>query len=141
MLAQHARRTKLKTDAHGHTLAEVVDPRLMQHGVELEKISWDAYRREDGTWRIVATWPSGKATASAVWELDKARQLVAPHDDMAHFLCGAVTHETHRGHEVAPPRPGTGGHEPMTAREPARPGRDPAGDHGAVRQSTGGVSR
>ena len=79
MLAQHARRTRLKTSDSGAPLAEVVDGRLAQHGIDTEKISWDAYRREDGTWRVVATWPSGKATAQAIWELDKARQHVAPH--------------------------------------------------------------
>ena len=87
MLAQHARRTKLKTSDKGATLAEVIDARLSQHGIDAEKISWDAYRREDGTWRITASWPSGKATAQAVWELDKARQLVTPQDDMAQYLC------------------------------------------------------
>ncbi|HEY7273237.1 MAG TPA: septation protein SepH [Actinoplanes sp.] len=87
MLAQHARRTRLKTSDAGSPLAEVVDSRLAQHGIESEKISWDAYRREDGTWRIVATWPSGKATAQAVWSLDKGRQVVSPHDDMAQYLC------------------------------------------------------
>ncbi len=87
MLAQHARRTRLKSSDKGATLADVVDGRLAQHGIDTEKISWDAYRREDGTWRIVATWPSGKATAQAVWELDRNRQQVAPHDDMAQYLC------------------------------------------------------
>ena len=77
MLAQHARRTRLKSSEKGATLAEVVDARLSQHGVEMDKVSWDAYRRDDGTWRVVATWPSGKTNATAVWELDKARQLVA----------------------------------------------------------------
>src|SRR4029079_6105426 len=33
MLAQHARRTKLKTSDKGQTLAEIVDARLSQHGV------------------------------------------------------------------------------------------------------------
>jgi hypothetical protein len=127
MLAQHARRTKLKNSDRGATLAEIVDPRLGQHGVDMEKVSWDAYRRDDGTWRVVATWPSGKANATAVWELDKARQLIAPQDDMAHYLCGAPAQEPHRGgHEVAPPRPDRAGHEPiLPGREPARPGRDP----------------
>ena len=128
MLAQHARRTRLKTSDKGASLADVVDARLSQHGVDMEKISWDAYRPDDGTWRVVATWPSGKANATAMWELDKARQLVAPQDDMAHYLCGAPTsQDAHRGHEVAPPRPDRGGHEPIYpgVREPARPGRDP----------------
>jgi hypothetical protein len=87
MLAQHARRTRLKTSDSGAPLAEVVDSRLAQHGIDTEKISWDAFRREDGTWRIVATWPSGKATAQAMWDLDKGRQVVSPHDDMAQYLC------------------------------------------------------
>ncbi|MBX6357027.1 MAG: DUF3071 domain-containing protein, partial [Micromonosporaceae bacterium] len=87
MLAQHARRTKLKNSERGASLGEVVGNRLAQHGIDTEKISWDAYRREDGTWRVVATWPSGKATAQATWELDKARQHVSPHDDMAQYLC------------------------------------------------------
>jgi Protein of unknown function (DUF3071) len=128
MLAQHARRTRLKNSETGATLAEVVDARLSQHGVEMDKISWDAYRRDDGTWRVVATWPSGKANGTAVWELDKARQLIAPQDDMAHYLCGGPSQEGQRsGHEVAPARVDRGlGHEPIFAgREPARPGRDP----------------
>jgi DUF3071 family protein len=143
MLAQHARRTRLRTSDKGASLGEVVDGRLGQHGIELEKISWDAYRRDDGTWRIVASWPSGKATATAMWELDKARQVVTPQDDMAYYLCGERStqlspHELTRGHDVAgttgtgrghpAPRPG---HEPIRSpaetlrRDPPRPSRDP----------------
>jgi Protein of unknown function (DUF3071) len=129
MLAQHARRTKLKSQEKGKTLAEVVDSRLGQHGIDAEKISWDAYRRDDGTWRIVATWPSGKATAQAVWELDKTRQLVAAHDDMAQYLCAErptqILGQDPPTERLRPPprsEPGRGGHEPMRppAAEPAR---------------------
>src|SRR3954453_16945560 len=38
MLAQHARRTRLKTSDSGAPLAEVVDSRLAQHGIDTEKI-------------------------------------------------------------------------------------------------------
>jgi hypothetical protein len=143
MLAQHARRTKLKGSDRNATLAEVVDARLRQHGIDSEKISWDAYRREDGTWRVVATWPSGKATAQAIWELDKSRQLVTPHDDMAQYLCAERPTQIlgqdppgerrGHGHGVSRGEPsrgdlGRGGHEPMrpspdTARRESRPGR------------------
>jgi Protein of unknown function (DUF3071) len=132
MLAQHARRTKLKTSDKGASLAEVVDSRLAQHGIDNEKISWDAYRRDDGTWRIVATWPSGKATAQAIWELDKSRQMVTPHDDMAQYLCAErPTQILGQDPPAAPHGPGDpvrGGHEPMrpaadTARRESRPGR------------------
>jgi hypothetical protein len=145
MLAQHARRTRLKTSDSGAPLAEVVDSRLAQHGIESEKISWDAYRREDGTWRIVATWPSGKASAQAVWSLDKARQLVSPHDDMAQYLCAerptqilgqdpVPEHGPHErgGHGLPGPARGAEparGHavpatDPRPNRDPIRAGRD-----------------
>jgi hypothetical protein len=150
MLAQHARRTRLKTSDSGAPLAEVVDSRLAQHGIDTEKISWDAWRREDGTWRIVATWPSGKATAQAIWDLDKARQVVSPHDDMAQYLCAErptqilgqepaperSTHHERGGHGLPGPvraaEPIRGGHglpaasveTPRQTRDPIRAGRD-----------------
>ncbi|GAA3513034.1 septation protein SepH [Actinocatenispora rupis] len=120
MLAQHARRTRLRSSERGATLAEIVDTRLAQHGVDAEGVSWDAYRREDGTWRISASWASGKATAQAIWALDKARQVVTPDDDMAQFL------STERpapllGQEPAPePQPARGGHA-LTRPEGGRP--------------------
>mgnify|MGYP001498900793 CR=1 FL=1 len=128
MLAQHGRRTRLRTSDTGETLGEVIDRRLSEHGVDLEKVSWDAYRREDGTWRIVATWPSGKATAQAVWQLDKARQVVTPHDDMAQFL-SSERHTPLLGQDPAdtPARPTRDPVRPVrehSGHEPIRPTRD-----------------
>ncbi|MEO3743583.1 septation protein SepH [Plantactinospora sp. B5E13] len=136
MLAQHARRSRLKNAENPTPLAEIVDGRLSQHGIDTEKISWDAYRRDDGTWRIVATWPSGKATAQAVWDLDKTRQAVTPHDDMAQYLCaerpapllGQEPAPERSGHALPGPsrvEPGRGGHGLPTASDLPRPGRDP----------------
>ena len=85
-MAQLARRTRLRGADNGSTLGEVVDTRLRSHGVDIETVAWDSYRREDGSWRISATWPSGKATARAAWDLDRTRSLVSPVDDMAQFL-------------------------------------------------------
>lgn len=143
MVAQHARRTRLKSAEKAVPLAEVVDGRLGQHGIDTEKISWDAYRRDDGTWRIVATWPSGKATAQAIWELDKTRQHVTPHDEMARYLCterptpllGQEPAPERSGHALPGPlrvEPGRGGHglpsapveQPRSGRDVIRAGRD-----------------
>ena len=80
----------------------------------------------------------GKATAQAVWELDKARQVVTPHDDMAQYLC-AERPAPILGQEPAPertrPRPArpvarrAGPRRPRpagaAARRRPRPGRDP----------------
>jgi Protein of unknown function (DUF3071) len=139
MVAQHARRTRLRSAERPTPLAELVDSRLRQHGVDSDKISWDAFRREDGTWRVVATWPSGKASAQAVWDLDRARQAVSPHDDMAHYLCTErptpilgqePSTERSGGHTLPAPvraEPGRGGGHglPATPVEPGRPTRDP----------------
>lgn len=136
MLAQHGRRTRLRSSDTGETLGTVVDRRLTEHGVDLEKVSWDAYRREDGSWRVLASWPSGKATAQAVWQLDRARQVVSPHDDMAQFL-SAERPTPLLGQEPRPdqaPRPTRdpvrplrehAGHEPIRPSRDVTPGRDP----------------
>ncbi|MDI1466382.1 septation protein SepH [Catellatospora sp. KI3] len=128
MLAQHARRTRLKNSDKNATLADVVDGRLAQHGIDTEKISWDAYRREDGTWRVVATWPSGKATAQAIWELDRNRQQVSPHDDMAQYLCAErptqiLGQDPNAGQTPPPSRSGHG--LPAATDATRRPSRDP----------------
>lgn len=140
MVAQHARRTKVRNSERGTSLAETVDARLDQHGIDSEKISWDAYRRDDGTWRIVATWPSGKATAQAVWDMDRGRTEVTPHDDMAHYLCAErptpiLGQEDSEQEAEQPARPvrgrsqgGRGGHglpTPVEEPESRRTGRDP----------------
>ncbi len=130
MLAQHARRTRLRSSDRGAPLSEIVDKRLRQHGVDTENVSWDAYRKEDGTWRVVASWPSGKATARAIWDLDKARQVVTPFDDMAGFL-STERPDPLLGQEPAPERTRTG-HEPIrsgrdlgrSGRQLTSPGRD-----------------
>lgn len=137
MLAQHGRRTRLRSSDTGETLGTVVDRRLTEHGVDLEKVSWDAYRREDGSWRVLASWPSGKATAQAVWQLDRARQVVTPHDDMAQFLSAErptplLGQEPRPDHQA--PRPTRdpvrplrehAGHEPIRPSRDITPGRDP----------------
>jgi hypothetical protein len=147
MLAQHARRTRLRNSDRGASLAEVVDGRLAQHGVDAEKISWDAYRRDDGTWRIVATWPSGKATAQAMWELDKTRQQVTPHDDMAQYLCaerpapilGQELPADRAGRGLAAPRRGEGGRGELSrgelGRDHTRPAELGRGGHEPMRPS------
>jgi Protein of unknown function (DUF3071) len=128
MLAQHARRTKLKGQDRNGTLAQIVDARLAQHGVDAEKIAWDAYRRDDGTWRIVATWPSGKASAQAVWELDKARQLVSAHDDMAQYLSvdrpSPVLGQDGHGRGLTVPTRGESSRGDLS-RDPSRVGHEP----------------
>ncbi len=117
MLAQAARRARLATSDRGARMSEVVDVKLAQHGVDTASVSWDAYRREDGSWRVTASWSSGKSTAEACWELDRARQNVTPHDEMAQFLSTPAPTSLQKEKEPAAPK--------TPSNVPARPSRDP----------------
>jgi hypothetical protein len=68
-------------------------------------VAWDAYRREDGCWRVTASWPSGRATAHALWDLDKSRSVVTPVDEMAQFLSAERHTELLGQDEPLPPVP------------------------------------
>ena len=116
MLAQAARRARLATSDRGERMSEVVDVKLGQHGVDTSSVSWDAWRREDGTWRVSATWTSGKSTAQAMWQLDRSRQSVTPHDEMAQFLSTPAPTGLKKDAEPSATRP---------QNTPARPSRDP----------------
>ncbi|GAA4914699.1 Protein of unknown function (DUF3071) [Stackebrandtia albiflava] len=120
MLAQAARRARLSTSDRGERMSDVVDVKLGQHGVDAAAVSWDAWRREDGTWRVTATWTSGKSTAKAMWELDRSRQTVQPHDEMAQFLSTPSPASARKEPDSTVTR------APSPAPSPtARPSRDP----------------
>lgn len=126
MLAQAARRARLANSDRGERMSDVVDVKLGQHGVDTASVSWDAWRREDGTWRVSATWTSGKSTAQATWELDRGRQSVTPHDEMAQFLSTPAPATVRSSDtEVAGVR---------TPSPTARPSRDPL--YGVTRRDT-----
>ncbi|GAB3647829.1 hypothetical protein GCM10028833_12340 [Glycomyces tarimensis] len=128
MLAQAARRARLATSERGERMSNVVDMKLGAHGVDPEAVSWDAWRTEDGSWMVQASWSSGKTTARARWKLDRPRQTVTPDDEMAQFL------STPAPKQVSDPMdaPSELGIRPG---EPARPSRDPM--HGVSDDDSG----
>ncbi|WP_030162098.1 septation protein SepH [Glycomyces sp. NRRL B-16210] len=118
MLAQAARRSRLATSERGERMSNVVDVKLGTHGVDPEAVSWDAWRTEDGSWLVQASWSSGKTTARARWKLDRARQTVTPDDEMAQFLSTPLPQQV-PGTKEAPSELG------VRPGDPVRPSRDP----------------
>ncbi|HZE40954.1 MAG TPA: septation protein SepH, partial [Stackebrandtia sp.] len=116
MLAQGARRARLANSDRADRMSDVVDVKLAQHGVDVASVSWDAWRREDGTWRVSATWTSGKSTAQASWDMDRSRQTVTPHDEMAQFLSTPAPTSLRKDSDH---------HELRSPSTAARPSRDP----------------
>ncbi|QSB05467.1 septation protein SepH [Natronoglycomyces albus] len=131
MLAQAARRARLATSERGERMSTIVDAKLGTHGVDPESVSWDAWRLEDGSWRIQASWASGKSTAMARWQLDRSRQSVSPDDEMAQFLSTPAPQANEDDSDsVSVDRLDTGRTSAPRARtrptsSPARPSRDP----------------
>jgi hypothetical protein len=118
MLAQAARRSRLATSERGERMSSVVDVKLGTHGVDPEAVSWDAWRTEDGSWLVQASWSSGKTTARARWKLDRARQTVTPDDEMAQFLSTPLPQQV-PGHQETISELG------VRPGDPVRPSRDP----------------
>jgi hypothetical protein len=75
----------------GH-LGEAVEQRLATRGVEADSVVWDAWRREDGRWTLVADYPSGSGTAAgatrAQFVYDVAGRYAMAEDDEARWLVG-----------------------------------------------------
>ncbi len=83
----------------GATLDEVTTATWVSDGVAPATAHWDAWRREDGKWIVVATYPRGKSQISATWTFDTAGSNLHPQDDAARHLMGvdaapAIAQET-----------------------------------------------
>jgi hypothetical protein len=91
-LATQARETELRAAGSTTTLEGAVVSALEQAGGDPATLEWDAWRREDGTWSVLASWEpvtgvAGGATA-ALWVYDAAVRTVSGDDTAAAWLLG-----------------------------------------------------
>ena len=90
-VAQQAQKASVRRRAGdgaiGH-LGEAVEQRLSSKGVDVEDVSWDAWRREDGRWALVAEYPGGGGPVRAAFVYDQAGRYVTADDDEARWLVG-----------------------------------------------------
>lgn len=70
----------------GSTVAEVVLARLADQGVDSLDVSWDAWRRDDGLWTVIVTFPLGVNRHVASWVYDPPARSMVPADDNAETL-------------------------------------------------------
>lgn len=87
-VVSEARRAPARRGSIAPSLSDVVDSRLSARGVDPESVTWDSWRREDGTWMVAARWRSGETERSATWTFDLAAKIPTPDDDMSMHLCG-----------------------------------------------------
>ncbi|HEY2298787.1 MAG TPA: septation protein SepH [Jatrophihabitans sp.] len=85
-IADEARRAKARrstTEGQIVVFGEAVDERFAAHGIDPASVDWDAYRREDGQWVLLAHWIGGQAERTAEWAFQLSSRSVAPVDDTA----------------------------------------------------------
>jgi hypothetical protein len=69
-------------------LADAVAERLHARNVDPETVEWDAWRRDDGRWTLVADYRSGESPRHAEFVFDAPGRYVVAEDDEARWLLG-----------------------------------------------------
>ncbi len=85
-VAQQAQSTELRRPGGDIELSELVEERLESAGVEPTDIEWDAWRRDDGIWVVIATFPIEPNTHVATWSYDSGSRTMTVVDDNARSL-------------------------------------------------------
>ncbi len=93
LVVQRARATRCRPigDGEAPLLAQVVDDQLIRQGIDPDSATWDAGRRDNGTWWITVRYSGGRQASEAVWVYDPAGQQIRPNDDAARDLLAAMS--------------------------------------------------
>lgn len=85
-VAQQAQATEVRRPGGDIELGDLVAERLHAEGVDADAIAWDAWRRDDGTWVVIATFPLPPNTHVATWTYDSVSRTMTVVDDNAGSL-------------------------------------------------------
>jgi hypothetical protein len=90
--AQHSSLRRRAGEPAGttRTLGDAVDAHLRAANVDPGSVTWDAWRREDGRWSLVADFELSVRTGSAHFTFDAPGNYVMLEDDDARWLVGEV---------------------------------------------------
>ncbi|MFD7921855.1 septation protein SepH [Streptomyces sp. NPDC059740] len=89
-MAERARKTPVRRPGEnaGPQLGDAVAERLLLRGADKETVTWDSWRRDDGTWEVLLVYRVAGEPHSASWSYDPPRRLVQAMDDEARALVG-----------------------------------------------------
>jgi hypothetical protein len=93
-VADQARQVRVRRGAaagSGASLGEMVAERLLQREVDLERVIWDAWRGEDGTWTVALDFEAGSSIRQARWIYNASVRHVTALDDEARWLTDEET--------------------------------------------------
>ncbi|HYO40128.1 MAG TPA: septation protein SepH [Nocardioidaceae bacterium] len=89
--AQRATVRRANGEGPGRVLADAVAERLHSRNVDPGSVEWDAWRRDDGRWSLVADYRSGESARHAEFVFDAPGSYVVAEDDEARWLVGEQT--------------------------------------------------
>jgi hypothetical protein len=104
-IADRAQRSSVRRkagDGPARLLGDAVAERLHARSVDPSTVTWDAWRRQDGRWTLVADYLSGESSRHAEFVYDAPGRFVIAEDDEARWLVGEQS--TRKG-----PQPRAGG--------------------------------
>ncbi|HEY5135974.1 MAG TPA: septation protein SepH [Candidatus Nanopelagicales bacterium] len=91
-VAAQAREVEIREGGSSRTVGDTVTEVLARGGVDVELLEWDAWRREDGRWSLLASWDPVDSVAvgatAALWVYDPAGRTVASDDPASAWLLG-----------------------------------------------------
>lgn len=90
----------LRRDPHSPTLMAATIAQLSPRGVDMQLVEWNTWRRDDGLWNIILTYPIAHGSGEANWAFDTNNRTLVTEDDGARWICG----------EEKPSRPATPSH-------------------------------
>lgn len=67
-------------------LKSTVATRLLQRGLDIDDVDWDAWKRPDGRWVVQASYASGSARHTATFLYDLSGRFSVADDDQARWL-------------------------------------------------------
>jgi Protein of unknown function (DUF3071) len=81
-VAEQAReaRVRLSEGSPGLALQQFMVERLRLIDFDVEPVSWDAFRGDDGTWVVTALWRTGDKSGMTRWSFDIPSRTVTPAD-------------------------------------------------------------
>ena len=88
-IAEQARSVVIRRSDGSATLTDLVTFHLAGRGVDTESVIWDAFKRDDQRWTVIAAYHGSSGPVIATWTYDNAGRTVVPVDPEAAILIGA----------------------------------------------------
>ncbi len=90
--AQRASVRRKAGEGPARILGDAVAERLRARSLDPSAVEWDAWRRDDGRWTLVADYRSGESARHAEFIFDAPGRYVVAEDDEARWLVGEPSH-------------------------------------------------